>query len=63
MTALLQIVSELRDVREAAEEEFRKAIRQASRGGHTGAAIARAAGLSKQRISQILTKGEEDDTE
>lgn len=63
MSALLQIVSELRDVREAAEAEFRKAIRQASRGGHTGAEIARYAGLSKQRISQLLNSQEEGEEE
>ena len=57
MTALLEIVSELRDVRDSAHAEFLKAIRRAHReGGYSGRAIARAAGLSPQRVSQILNR-------
>ena len=55
MSALLEIVSELRDVRDQAVEELRRAILRASReGGHSGREIARAAGVSPQRISQLL---------
>ena len=55
MSALLEIVSELREVRDSAHAEFVKAIRRAHReGGYSGTEIARAAGLSKQRVSQIL---------
>lgn len=55
MSALLDIVSEAADMRRAVEAEFLKAVRRASEEGrHTGTEIAKAAGLSKQRISQIL---------
>ena len=62
MSALLEIVSELRDVRDQAVEELRRAILRASReGGHSGREIARAAGVSPQRVSQILNrKGKEE---
>ena len=62
MSALLEIVSEARELRDAATAELTKAIRKASEEGrHTGSEIARAAGLSKQRVSQILKKGNRDD--
>jgi len=55
MTALLEIVAELAAVRRDAEIEFLRAVRRASvEGGYSGTQIARAAGLSKQRVSQIL---------
>ena len=55
MSALLEIVSEMRDLRRDAEIAFREAIRRASQEGkHTGREIARAAGMSPQRISQLL---------
>ena len=60
MTALLAIIEELREVRDSATEELRRAILRASReGGHSGRQIAAAAGVSPQRISQILKNGEE----
>lgn len=62
MSALLEIVSELRDVRDQAVEELRRAILRASReGGHSGREIARAAGVSPQRVSQILNRGKVED--
>ena len=62
MSALLEIVSELRDVRDTATEELRRAILRASReGGHSGREIARAAGVSPQRVSQILNRGKVED--
>ena len=63
MTALLAIIEELREVRDQAVEELRRAILRASReGGHSGREIARAAGVSPQRVSQILNrKGKEEE--
>jgi len=62
VSALLEIVSELRDVRDQAVEELRRAILRASReGGHSGREIARAAGVSPQRVSQILNRGKVED--
>ena len=55
MSALLEIVSEAREIRDAATAELVRAIRRASQEGrHTGREIARAAGMSPQRISQLL---------
>jgi len=55
VSALLEIVAELRDVRDQATHELNKAIRRASEeGGYSGTQIAKAARLSKQRVSQIL---------
>ncbi len=63
MSALLDIVSEAREIRDVATAELVKAIRKASEEGrHTGTEIARAAGLSKQRISQILNRNEREGT-
>ena len=66
MSALLEIVAEARELREAAQAAFLTAIRNAAkerdwrgRQVHTGTEIARAAGVSKQRISQILRGDEE----
>lgn len=62
MSALLDIVSEAADMRRAVEAEFLKAVRRAhDEGRHTGTEIAKAAGLSKQRISQILRGANEDE--
>ena len=64
MSALLEIVSELRDVRDQAIEELRRAILRASReGGHTGRDIAKAAGVSPQRISQVLKQDNREEEE
>lgn len=55
VTALLEIVAELREVRDTAHAEFVAAIKRAhTEGGYSGTTIAKAAGLSKQRISQLL---------
>lgn len=62
MSALLAIIEELREVRDSATEELRRAILRASReGGHSGREIARAAGVSPQRVSQILNRKDADD--
>lgn len=61
VSALLDIVSEAREIRDAATAELVRAIRKASEeGGHTGTQIAAAARLSKQRVSQLLREGRTD---
>jgi len=61
VSALLAIIEELREVRDSATEELRRAILRASReGGHSGREIARAAGVSPQRISQLLKEGRDE---
>jgi DNA-directed RNA polymerase sigma subunit (sigma70/sigma32) len=62
VSALLEIVQELAEVRRNAETELRRAIVRA-KSQHTLEAIGRAAMLSKQRVSQIVNAAkEEDDT-
>lgn len=55
MSALLDIVREARDLRDTANVELRRAIVRA-RSQHTLTEIGRAAGLGKQRISQIVNE-------
>ena len=61
MSALLDIVAEARELREAAEANFAKAIVRARAGRHTLEEIGRAAGLKKAGIAYILRResGEE----
>ena len=59
MSALLDIVREARELREAAEHNFRVAIVRA-KSQHTLTEIGRAAGLGKARISQIVNQSREE---
>lgn len=61
MSALLDIVREARDLRDSANVELRRAIIRA-RSQHTLEEIGRAAGLGKQRISQIVNQHREENT-
>lgn len=56
MSALLDIVAEARELREAAEREWRNAIVRARAGKHTLEEIGRAAGLKKAGVAYILKR-------
>lgn len=61
MSALLDIVREARDLRDTANAELRRAIVRACR-RHTQAEVGEAAGVSKQRISQIVNEDKREES-
>lgn len=60
-TTLLEIVSEARELRDAAEREWRNAIVRARAGRHTLEEIGRAAGLKKAGVAYVLKREKENE--
>jgi DNA-directed RNA polymerase specialized sigma24 family protein len=58
VSALLDIVSEARELMQAAQDEYQKAVRRARAGGHSLQEIGRAAGITKQSVSKALRREE-----
>lgn len=57
VTALLDIVSEARELRDAAEEEFRRALVKAHEAGHSLRVIGGAAGMSWSNVRKWILEG------